>query len=184
LAEQAKAKPTGDAGAEKPSDATETHRFYIALAIILGMVIIIFVPTAQASYSSAKDLAAIFSGWITAVVGFYFLQQSTERAQQQTQQATTESANARKDAASAAKKLTSLTGAYDSALDSFRETVEKHKKRTLEYGTATGAETKALGAEGKARVEELNKALSELSSETEQKLAKARDTRDRILAEE
>jgi len=35
-------------------------------------------------YVGLKDLAGVFSGWITAVIRFYFLQQNTERAQRQT----------------------------------------------------------------------------------------------------
>lgn len=60
------------------------------------------------NYDNAGDLAAIFSGWITSVVGFYFLQQNTEKAQQQTTIAAKDAAEARKAVSDSAKTSVNL----------------------------------------------------------------------------
>jgi len=86
----------------------EKHRYHIALLLLGGLIAILLIPVFYKNYDNATDLAAIFSGWITSVVGFYFLQQNTEKAQQQTTIAAKDAAEARKDVVSAAKTATAL----------------------------------------------------------------------------
>ena len=61
----------------------DRSRFWIALALIVGMLIILVISVAQAQYTQTEQLAAIFSGWITSIVAFYFYGQSNAQAQSQ-----------------------------------------------------------------------------------------------------
>ena len=94
----------------------ENHRYRIALLLLVGLITLLLIPVLYKNYDSAFDLAAIFSGWITSIVGFYFLQQNTEKAQQQTVVATKNAAEARKEAMSAAKTQVNLLGANEFTL--------------------------------------------------------------------
>ena len=83
------------------SGSTEKHRFWLAILFIGGFLIIMVVAllgTFAQVFTGIEDLAAIFSGWITAVMGFYFLQSNTEKAQEQTTQAISQADAARKAA--------------------------------------------------------------------------------------
>lgn len=86
----------------------ENHRYHIAFLLISGLIVLLLIPVLYKNYDSAGDLAAIFSGWITSVVGFYFLQQNTEKAQQQTTIAAKDAAEARKEVASVSKTQVNL----------------------------------------------------------------------------
>jgi len=63
-------------------------------------------------YKGVHDLAAIFGGWITAVLGFYFLQQKVEQAQRREGEALDDAAKAKIDAInSKGKQLRTITSA-------------------------------------------------------------------------
>jgi len=115
----------------------ENHRYHIAALLIGGLIFIISIPVCYKNYENAGDLAAIFSGWITSVVGFYFLQQNTEKAQQQTTIAAKDAAEARKAVAGAAKTSVNLVGVNkftEFELKKRAENVEfKWKKRAENY---------------------------------------------------
>lgn len=115
--------------------STEGHRFYIALVILIGMILIIAIPVLYEQYDSAKDLAAIFSGWMTSVVGFYFLQQNTEKAQQQTKIATEEASQARREATDAARKTASLVGTTELTIAEYKKRFEEAKSAVLKFKT-------------------------------------------------
>jgi hypothetical protein len=96
------AKPTTE------SDATDSYgsRFYIALALIVGIIPVISV--AQAQYTQTTQLAAIFSGWITTIVAFYFYGQSSAQAQTQIKAATQTAANSEQRAIQAEHKISNI----------------------------------------------------------------------------
>jgi hypothetical protein len=104
--------------------STESHRFHLAMLFIggfLAIMIIALVGEFFAMYSGLKDLAATFSGWITAVIGFYFLQQNTERAQEQAKDAI-------KEVSDAGRKTAKLTSVNESNVQELRETMVKQEK--------------------------------------------------------
>ncbi len=92
------------------SDATDGYgsRFYIALALIVGMLIILVISVAQAQYTQTTQLAAIFSGWITTIVAFYFYGQSSAQAQNQLKAATQTAANSEQRAIQAEGKISNI----------------------------------------------------------------------------
>lgn len=111
--------------------STENHRFRLAILFIGGFLIIMFaalVGEFLGVYDSLKDLAAIFSGWITAVMGFYFLQQNTEKAQQQTIEITKDASEARKTSELAVKKTAKLTSVSRLNILDIKETIGKQEE--------------------------------------------------------
>lgn len=111
--------------------STESHRFLLAMLFIGGFLIIMFAALLgefSGMYTGLEDLAAIFSGWITAVMGFYFLQQNTEKAQQQTIEVTKEASDARRASERAAEKTAKLTSVNESNVMELRETIEEQKE--------------------------------------------------------
>ena len=58
-------------------------RFWIATVLILGMLVILIISVLQAQYTQTTQLAAIFSGWITSIVAFYFYTQTSGQLQKQ-----------------------------------------------------------------------------------------------------
>ena len=74
-------QPVVTPSTDQPLPLKDDSRFWIALAIILGMLVVLIIAVAQAQYTSAQQLAAIFSGWITSIIAFYFLSQTNTQAQ-------------------------------------------------------------------------------------------------------
>jgi len=68
---------------EKPLPFWSDSKFWIAALLIIGMLAILGVTVYQQQFSQTSTLAAIFSGWITSIVAFYFYGQSTAQAQNQ-----------------------------------------------------------------------------------------------------
>jgi uncharacterized membrane protein len=68
---------------EKPLPFWSDSRFWIAALLIMGMLAILGVTVYEQQFSQTPTLAAIFSGWITSIVAFYFYGQSTAQAQNQ-----------------------------------------------------------------------------------------------------
>ena len=132
MAEKAKAeavtKPSAPTKDEEKDGDRENHRYHIAFLLIGGLIIILVIPVLYKNYESAGDLAAIFSGWITSVVGFYFLQQNTEKAQQQTTIAAKDAAEARKAVADSAKTSVNLVG-----VNKFTEFELKKRAENVEF---------------------------------------------------
>jgi hypothetical protein len=93
-----------DKGPEKTAEC-DRSRFWIALAIIVGMLIILVISVAQAQYTQTEQLAAIFSGWITSIVAFYFYGQSNAQAQAQNKTLAQLAANSDIQASKAKKQL-------------------------------------------------------------------------------
>ena len=108
------ATPTPDAnnpqinnGSKKITEG-DGSRFLIALALIVGMLIILVISVIQAQYTQTEQLAAIFSGWITTIVAFYFYGQSNAQAQTQIKTATQSAVNSQQRATKAESKLTNI----------------------------------------------------------------------------
>lgn len=133
----------------KVQKSSENHRYGLAMLLIGGFLVIIFAGLIGAiffSYAGMESLAATFSGWITAVIGFYFLQQNTERAQLQTRDATRQAAVASQEVVSATKKV-----------------VETTKKASTLYN------------EGKAGMLDLEKTIKEQADFIDQLVAKVKE---------
>jgi hypothetical protein len=73
---------------EPPASILNDARFWIALSIIFGMMIILIITVAQGQYTQAEQLAAIFSGWVTSIIAFYFLDKTMTQAQNQVKDST------------------------------------------------------------------------------------------------
>jgi len=161
------------------------------------------VPLLRSDYTSTKDLAGIFSGWIVAIVGFYFLQQNAEKAQASssdavkaaasaTQQATTanqqattaaqqavaatqQAITAADKAASASAKVLRLSALHESAIADFQSTVTSFAKQL--------GERKELGGKAVAAPEEFKAALDAFVRESDRKAQDARFRAQKLLAE-
>jgi hypothetical protein len=123
---------------EKPSEkgpakedvlqqSTESHRFWLATLFILGFLAIMFTAL-FGLYTGVKDLAAIFSGWITAIMGFYFLQQNTERAQQQTMIVTKGASDAIRTSERATEKTAKLASVNEENILELQGTIRDQEK--------------------------------------------------------
>jgi hypothetical protein len=127
---------------EKPSEkgpakedvlqqSTESHRFWLATLFILGFLAIMFTALLAeffGLYTGVKDLAAIFSGWITAIMGFYFLQQNTERAQQQTMIVTKGASDAIRTSERATEKTAKLASVNEENILELQGTIRDQEK--------------------------------------------------------
>jgi hypothetical protein len=75
-------QPTGTDS--QVQESTENHRFILAMLLICSFMIIIglaVLGTIFWGYTGIANLIGFFSGWIAAIIGFYFLQQNTAGAQ-------------------------------------------------------------------------------------------------------
>lgn len=112
------------------SETAERSRregFLIALLVIGGSLLLIAVPTARDNVQGAKELAAIFSGWIAAIVGFYFMQG-------QAQQAAVAAEEAERERASAAlRKVTLAMDALSAKNDELRKALQETLNNPQDY---------------------------------------------------
>lgn len=56
----------------------ELFRFVLAMAIIVGFLIILLIGMVG-KFADVPTLAGIFSAWIVAIVAFYFMEQASDR---------------------------------------------------------------------------------------------------------
>ena len=96
-----------NADSEKLTDGYGS-RFFIALALIVGLLIILIISVVQGQYTQTTQLAAIFSGWITSIIAFYFYGQSNAQAQSQIKTTTLAAANSDHRANQAERKLSNI----------------------------------------------------------------------------
>lgn len=87
----------------------DRSRFYIALTIVGGLLIVLIIAVLQGQLSETQQLAAIFSGWITSIVAFYFYGQSNAQAQAQIQTSVQAAAQSEQRATVAEKKIGNAT---------------------------------------------------------------------------
>ncbi len=126
-----------------PNLKTESHRFYLAVLIVVAMVSLISIPTFFRDYDSSKELAAIFSGWITAIVGFYFLQQNTERVYEELKKVSQEAREAREKTLETMKKLSNVVSIFESSIGAYRrlfQDINKINKELMELEKLEGVE--------------------------------------------
>ncbi len=72
-------------------ESTEFHRYILAMLFVFSFMSIMFLAvlgTIFWGYTGIANLVGFFSGWVAAIIGFYFLQQSTAGAQAQAKVAT------------------------------------------------------------------------------------------------
>jgi HPt (histidine-containing phosphotransfer) domain-containing protein len=72
-------------------ELTESHRYILAMLFVLSFMVIMVLAvlgTIFWGYTGIANLVGFFSGWVAAVIGFYFLQQNTAGAQAQAKNAT------------------------------------------------------------------------------------------------
>ncbi len=115
--------------------STERHRFLLAMLFIGGFLIIMgvaLVGSFTASFTGLENLATVFSGWITAVIGFYFLQSNTEKAQEQATVAITQADNARKAAQSASKCIPLLAAANEANIEDLKAALQTYEGKMKE----------------------------------------------------
>jgi hypothetical protein len=79
---------SGNDNESKESDreilrCTEGHRFWLAVLLVGGFLALLFIDLIMGGYYDIATLAGIFSGWIVAIIGFYFMDQASARTQQQ-----------------------------------------------------------------------------------------------------
>ena len=136
----------GEAPPPKTDDQEKTPlrsdaKFWVAIALILGMLIILVIAAAQEQYTQTTQLAAIFSGWITSIVAFYFYTQSNTQLQSQAKTsaqnegaATQRAQTADKRAQTAEKKVNKIVRAIPveeagkaRAVQAPQETIERIK---------------------------------------------------------
>lgn len=60
----------------------EIYRFILA-TIIIGSFLVILLAAMIGGYADVPTLSGIFSGWIVAIVAFYFMEQASDRAADQ-----------------------------------------------------------------------------------------------------
>ena len=81
----------------------------ISLALIVGMLIILIISVfSESQFTQTEQLAAIFSGWITSIVAFYFYCQSTASPQNQIKTATQSALNSEQRAIQAESKISNI----------------------------------------------------------------------------
>jgi len=86
-------------------------KFWVAIVLILGMLIILAIAAAQEQYTETTQLSAIFSGWITSIVAFYFYTQSNAQLQNQAKTSAKNEGAATQRAQIAEKKVNKIARA-------------------------------------------------------------------------
>jgi hypothetical protein len=120
---------------EKLQELTETHRYNLAMLFVasfMTVMVIALLGTLFWGYIEIINLAAVFSGWVAAIIGFYFLQQNTAGAQAQAKEATQTAAKQTERANTEAQKRLGLTIATKSQIDELSETVNNLAKSSME----------------------------------------------------
>jgi hypothetical protein len=132
-------------GARRERLVHDKHGFQIAMLLIGGFLALVAIPVVRNNdLTGSKDLAAIFSGWIVAIVGFYFIQ---DQAKEVVTAAKTEvtAAKAEGDAKTAMKRSDAeqaLAGA-EAALANFQQEAEA----AVEILKAENAKLRAIAKE-------------------------------------
>jgi|WetSurMetagenome_2_1015567.scaffolds.fasta_scaffold186233_2 hypothetical protein len=103
-------KPNLSSQGDYEKNSGDRNRLAIALTLIVGLIIILIIPVVQGQFTQAEQLAAIFSGWITTIVAFYFYGQSNAAAQTQINNTAASAAKSEQEANQANKKLAQIKG--------------------------------------------------------------------------
>jgi len=106
----------------------EKYRFSLAF-LLLGGFIFLIAAAMIGEYADPLVLAGVFSGWIAAIIGFYFIQQNAEDAVDQANKAMSLSADIK---AETAKKVAAVETISTVTFDTMQEAVEKKTKELRE----------------------------------------------------
>lgn len=119
-------------------ERTENHRILLAVVLIGGFVIVLLVAMAG-GYAEPSVLAGIFSGWIVAIIGFYFLGQASDRVQQQAT-VITDKTRRMTDLITQADegtyetfndKMEARINDLEGQIDKYRTLIDKYKKKAI-----------------------------------------------------
>ena len=107
-------------------ESTESHRYNLAMLFVFSFMVIMFfalLGTIFWGYTGIANLVGFFSGWVAAIIGFYFLQQNTAGAQAQAKVATESAATQTERANTESQKRSNLSLVARSKLDDLEETI-------------------------------------------------------------
>ena len=129
------------------AESTEKHRYRLAMLLVGGFMVILVVDMIG-GYTDPAVFAGIFSGWIVAIIGFYFLQQASDHAQQQatiiTSKAERKSADisetSQEETDRIAKKATETIDSLEMQKKDLESLVERYKEKISEL-ISEGEET-------------------------------------------
>jgi len=125
----------------------EKYRFSLAFLLLGGFIALIAVAMIG-GYADPLVLAGVFSGWIAAIIGFYFIQQNAEDAIVQASKATDLSAEIKTEAA---RKVTEIESVSTMTMEMVQEAVNKQTSQLRE----TARKKDALIAEMLAELEKV-----------------------------
>ncbi len=106
----------------------EKFRFCLAFLLLGGFLALIAIAMIG-GYADPLVLAGVFSGWIAAIIGFYFIQQNAEDAIEQAKNATSLSADIK---AEATKTVMGIGSTSTATFDAIQEAVENKTKELRE----------------------------------------------------
>ncbi len=120
-----KAQGSNTGKSTQPMSIRDDSRFWIALSIILGMMIILIITVIQAQYAQTTQLSGIFSGWVTTIIAFYFMGKTTSKAQTQA-----------KASAQLQAKAESKVQYYEKKVGRIRDIISMHESLAEEKSAA------------------------------------------------
>ncbi|MDD1772266.1 MAG: hypothetical protein LUQ09_05030 [Methanomassiliicoccales archaeon] len=123
----------------------EKYRFSLAFLLLGGFIALIAVAMIG-GYADPLVLAGVFSGWIAAIIGFYFIQQNAEDAIAQAGKATELSSEIKTEAV---RKVTEIGSISDTTFEMVQDAVKKQTAQLRE----TAKKKDALIAEMLAELE-------------------------------
>ncbi len=116
---------------------TNFYRFVIAMALIVGFLILLaYTITNPSAVINPTALAALFTSWIAAIVGFYFFQQQASSANQQANTAHQNAGTAQANA-----KLTKITA--QNTLENLQSKVNSMSNHVKNLAPSVRAQTDA-----------------------------------------
>jgi hypothetical protein len=122
-------------------ESTESHRYYLAMFLIVSFMVIMglaVVGTIFYGYTGIATLVGFFSGWIAAIIGFYFLQQNTAGAQAQAKAATDTAAEQTARANMESEKKSKLATQTSSNIDDLEKIINELVTRSKALKEKTG----------------------------------------------
>lgn len=102
-------------GGNSESDKHGQRSFIIAMMLLFGFIVLMAIPVLRDDMASAEALAAIFSGWMAAIIGFYFMRNQAYQVSRIAEE--TGVAKGTGVANEIENSLDKLTKEYDEALD-------------------------------------------------------------------
>jgi hypothetical protein len=118
----------------------DDHAFIIAVIMIGGFLVLLGIPLMKNDTGLTKELAGIFSGWIVAIIAFYFMRNQSYQIGEMAQ----------KEGLKAGTRLaSSMDVIYDELDKKYQDTRADLNLITNEYITLRNEYLKLTGASGK-----------------------------------